>query len=44
MIGNTIAAHNGKAHFPISITDRMVGHKLVGIICTYSDFPGTREE
>jgi small subunit ribosomal protein S19 len=28
MIGHTIAVHNGKEHFPIYITDRMVGHKL----------------
>nr|YP_009773616.1 ribosomal protein S19 [Styrax japonicus]QIZ30097.1 ribosomal protein S19 [Styrax japonicus] len=28
MIGHTIAIHNGKEHIPISITDRMVGHKL----------------
>nr|YP_009650949.1 ribosomal protein S19 [Hydnocarpus hainanensis]YP_009650971.1 ribosomal protein S19 [Hydnocarpus hainanensis]QCY72387.1 ribosomal protein S19 [Hydnocarpus hainanensis]QCY72409.1 ribosomal protein S19 [Hydnocarpus hainanensis] len=28
MIGHTIAIHNGKEHFPIYITDRMVGHKL----------------
>nr|YP_010129887.1 ribosomal protein S19 [Arisarum simorrhinum]QKJ80394.1 ribosomal protein S19 [Arisarum simorrhinum] len=28
MIGHTIAIHNGKAHLPIYITDRMVGHKL----------------
>ena len=28
MIGNTIAIHNGKAHLPIYITDRMVGQKL----------------
>nr|YP_009352009.1 ribosomal protein S19 [Schoepfia jasminodora]AQW41727.1 ribosomal protein S19 [Schoepfia jasminodora] len=28
MIGHTFAVHNGKEHFPISITDRMVGHKL----------------
>ncbi|KAH0439114.1 hypothetical protein IEQ34_023356 [Dendrobium chrysotoxum] len=28
MIGHTIAIHNGKEHLPISITDRMVGHKL----------------
>uniref|UniRef100_UPI0030FE0E6F ribosomal protein S19 n=1 Tax=Peperomia griseoargentea TaxID=69412 RepID=UPI0030FE0E6F len=28
MIGNTIAIHNGNTHFPIYITDRMVGHKL----------------
>nr|YP_009528134.1 ribosomal protein S19 [Dioscorea dumetorum]AYM33254.1 ribosomal protein S19 [Dioscorea dumetorum]UFA46925.1 ribosomal protein S19 [Dioscorea dumetorum] len=28
MIGHTIAIHNGKEHFPIYITDQMVGHKL----------------
>jgi small subunit ribosomal protein S19 len=28
MIGLTIAVHNGKAHFPVYITDNMVGHKL----------------
>ncbi|MFQ6629624.1 hypothetical protein Gotur_008069 [Gossypium turneri] len=28
MIGHTIAIHNGKEHFPIYITDRMVRHKL----------------
>nr|YP_009241787.1 ribosomal protein S19 [Tofieldia thibetica]AMQ13362.1 ribosomal protein S19 [Tofieldia thibetica] len=28
MIGHIIAIHNGKAHLPIYITDRMVGHKL----------------
>nr|UDZ61360.1 ribosomal protein S19 [Echinodorus cordifolius]UDZ61361.1 ribosomal protein S19 [Echinodorus paniculatus]WRM53865.1 ribosomal protein S19 [Echinodorus grisebachii] len=28
MIGHTIAIHNGKEHFPIYITDGMVGHKL----------------
>uniref|UniRef100_UPI0030022847 ribosomal protein S19 n=1 Tax=Didymocarpus lobulatus TaxID=3112179 RepID=UPI0030022847 len=28
MIGHTIAIHNGKEHFPIYITERMVGHKL----------------
>ncbi len=28
MIGLTIAVHNGKAHFPVYISDNMVGHKL----------------
>ena len=28
MIGHTIAVHNGKQHFPIFISDQMVGHKL----------------
>jgi small subunit ribosomal protein S19 len=28
MIGHTIAVHNGKEHFPVFITDLMVGHKL----------------
>ena len=28
MIGHTIAVYNGKQHFPIFISDQMVGHKL----------------
>ena len=28
MVGHTIAVHNGKQHFPIVISDQMVGHKL----------------
>ena len=28
MIGYTIAVHNGKQHFPVFISDQMVGHKL----------------
>lgn len=28
MVGHTIGIHNGTEHIPISITDRMVGHKL----------------
>ena len=28
MIGLTIAVHNGKVHFPVYVTDNMVGHKL----------------
>nr|YP_009541824.1 ribosomal protein S19 [Neogoniolithon spectabile]AYR06033.1 ribosomal protein S19 [Neogoniolithon spectabile] len=28
MVGHTIAIHNGQSHFPIFISDQMVGHKL----------------
>jgi len=28
MIGHTLSIHNGRAHLPIYITDRLVGHKL----------------
>lgn len=28
MIGHTIAVHNGKQHFPIFISEQMIGHKL----------------
>lgn len=28
MIGHTLAIHNGKQHFPVFISDQMVGHKL----------------
>jgi len=28
MVGHTLAVHNGKQHFPIFISDQMVGHKL----------------
>ena len=28
MVGHTVAVHNGKQHFPIFISDQMVGHKL----------------
>lgn len=28
MLGYTIAVHNGRKHFPIFITENMVGHKL----------------
>lgn len=28
MVGYTIAIHNGKQHFPIFISEQMVGHKL----------------
>lgn len=27
-VGLTIAVHNGRQHFPVYITDNMVGHKL----------------
>nr|YP_010471078.1 ribosomal protein S19 [Synarthrophyton patena]UVF62907.1 ribosomal protein S19 [Synarthrophyton patena] len=28
MVGHTIAIYNGRQHFPIFISDQMVGHKL----------------
>lgn len=28
MIGHTIAVYNGKQHFPVFISDQMIGHKL----------------
>lgn len=28
MIGHTIAVYNGKQHFPIFISEQMIGHKL----------------
>nr|YP_010337585.1 ribosomal protein S19 [Dixoniella grisea]UNJ17170.1 ribosomal protein S19 [Dixoniella grisea] len=28
MVGYTISVYNGKQHFPIFISDQMVGHKL----------------
>nr|YP_009433842.1 ribosomal protein S19 [Hypolytrum nemorum]YP_009433871.1 ribosomal protein S19 [Hypolytrum nemorum]QIB72671.1 ribosomal protein S19 [Cyperus glomeratus]QIB72762.1 ribosomal protein S19 [Cyperus difformis]QIT06855.1 ribosomal protein S19 [Cyperus fuscus]ANP26056.1 ribosomal protein S19 [Hypolytrum nemorum]ANP26085.1 ribosomal protein S19 [Hypolytrum nemorum] len=28
MVGHTIGVHNGKEHFPIYISDSMIGHKL----------------
>lgn len=28
MVGHTIAVYNGKQHFPIFVSDQMVGHKL----------------
>ena len=28
MVGHTIAVHNGKQHFPVFISDQMIGHKL----------------
>ena len=28
MIGYTIAVHNGKQHFPVFISDQMIGHRL----------------
>ncbi|EPS74521.1 hypothetical protein M569_00238, partial [Genlisea aurea] len=36
MIGHIIAIHNGKEHFPIYITDRMVGHKLGEFVSTFN--------
>lgn len=34
MIGHTIAVHSGKQHFPVFISDQMVGHKLGEFIPT----------
>nr|UNJ16383.1 ribosomal protein S19 [Boldiaceae sp.] len=28
MVGHTLAVYNGKQHFPVFISDQMVGHKL----------------
>nr|YP_009397066.1 ribosomal protein S19 [Spyridia filamentosa]ARW66252.1 ribosomal protein S19 [Spyridia filamentosa] len=28
MIGHTVGVYNGKQHFPVFISDQMVGHKL----------------
>lgn len=28
MIGHTIAVYNGKQHFPLFISDQIIGHKL----------------
>nr|QIQ22823.1 ribosomal protein S19 [Cistanche salsa]QIQ22827.1 ribosomal protein S19 [Cistanche salsa] len=36
MIGHTITVHNGKEHFPIYITDYMVGHKLGEFVPTFN--------
>ena len=27
-VGHTFGVHNGKAHFPVFVTEDMVGHKL----------------
>nr|YP_009391896.1 ribosomal protein S19 [Acrosorium ciliolatum]ARW60040.1 ribosomal protein S19 [Acrosorium ciliolatum] len=34
MVGHTIAVHNGKQHYPVFISDQMVGHKLGEFIPT----------
>nr|WDA99401.1 ribosomal protein S19 [Galdieria yellowstonensis] len=34
MIGHTIAVYNGKQHFPIYISDQMVGEKLGSFVPT----------
>ena len=36
MIGYTISIHNGKNHFPIYISDALVGHKLGEFVPTRS--------
>lgn len=34
MIGHTIAVYNGKQHFPLFISDQIIGHKLGEFIPT----------
>nr|YP_009293998.1 ribosomal protein S19 [Ahnfeltia plicata]AOM65686.1 ribosomal protein S19 [Ahnfeltia plicata]UAT97264.1 ribosomal protein S19 [Ahnfeltia plicata]UAT97469.1 ribosomal protein S19 [Ahnfeltia plicata] len=34
MVGHTIAVYNGKQHFPVFISDQMVGHKLGEFVAT----------
>lgn len=34
MIGHTIAIYNGKQHFPLYISDQIIGHKLGEFIPT----------
>lgn len=34
MIGHTIAVYNGKQHFPLYISDQIIGHKLGEFIPT----------
>nr|YP_009392311.1 ribosomal protein S19 [Osmundaria fimbriata]ARW60873.1 ribosomal protein S19 [Osmundaria fimbriata] len=36
MIGHTIAVHNGKQHFPVFISEQMIGHKLGEFVPTRS--------
>nr|QCI08599.1 ribosomal protein S19 [Spermothamnion repens] len=36
MVGHTIAVYNGKQHFPVFISDQMVGHKLGEFVPTRS--------
>lgn len=36
MIGHTVAIYNGKQHFPVFISDQMVGHKLGEFVPTRS--------
>jgi small subunit ribosomal protein S19 len=36
MIGSTISVYNGKSHFPIFISDALVGHKLGEFVPTRS--------
>jgi small subunit ribosomal protein S19 len=36
MVGHTVAVHNGKQHFPVFISDQMVGHKLGEFVPTRS--------
>nr|YP_009122063.1 30S ribosomal protein S19 [Choreocolax polysiphoniae]AJH65821.1 30S ribosomal protein S19 [Choreocolax polysiphoniae] len=34
MIGHTLAIYNGKQHFPIFISEQMIGHKLGEFVST----------
>nr|YP_009399350.1 ribosomal protein S19 [Kapraunia schneideri]ARW68956.1 ribosomal protein S19 [Kapraunia schneideri] len=34
MIGHTIAVYNGKQHFPVFVSEQMIGHKLGEFIPT----------
>lgn len=36
MVGHTIAVYNGKQHFPVFVSDQMVGHKLGEFVPTRS--------
>lgn len=42
MVGLTIAVHNGKAFFPVFVSENMVGHKLgeFSPTRTYRSHPG----
>ena len=46
MIGHTIAVHNGKTHFPVFVTENMIGHKLgeFSLTRTYRGHDGTIPE
>jgi small subunit ribosomal protein S19 len=45
-VGLTLAVHNGKKHFPVYITENMVGHKLgeFAPTRTYRGHAGSKSE